>query len=485
MPDTGTLTLITDRVATVNASRRRGPAVGGPRRPGRRNGLGVQGHRALPRRRLHPRRAQPRPRRRGRARRPGAAGGSRRCRGRARRRQAVAVLGASASARAEALRSDTAGGSRCRPSTAGRWRFPTRCAAARRWWWRSRRGAAAATTCRRGRGLHDELGPEGFGVVAVAIDEDPEAVRPFTEGIGYPVLIDHDPGFTDSYGLTNVPRAVARRGGPHRPTARRCVRLRPVQGVPQGGLAAAPRGAAPLGARWRPAQPASARRSTTGRPPTPSSAPTSTTASRSRPLARGRGGGHPRLRPRRRSWHPSTSRCAGPSCRCGARTRSSATSSWQLYAEWEAGRPAVLRPTELTGAASAAAAAGAGGVAHAGRSVCRSGWPATRTGHRSEGTPGGNAAGRAVAIGASRRKRRRARDPVAERAGWATGDVLDHRGDRRGRGGRRGLVRHHEVDRRGSRPWPAGRRAPLPRLSSSRRTGRPVTSPMMRAASGG
>lgn len=56
--------------------------------------------------------------------------------------------------------------------------------------------------------LDDELAPDGLEVVAVAIDEDPAAVRPFTEGIGMPVLIDRDRTFAERYALTNVPAVV-------------------------------------------------------------------------------------------------------------------------------------------------------------------------------------------------------------------------------------------------------------------------------------
>ena len=56
--------------------------------------------------------------------------------------------------------------------------------------------------------LHDELADEGFGVMAVAVDEDPEVVRPFTDGIGFPVLIDRDRAFAERYALTNVPTVV-------------------------------------------------------------------------------------------------------------------------------------------------------------------------------------------------------------------------------------------------------------------------------------
>lgn len=56
--------------------------------------------------------------------------------------------------------------------------------------------------------LHDELAGDGFGIVAVAVDEDPEEVRPFTDGIDLPVLIDRDRLFAERYGLTNVPTVV-------------------------------------------------------------------------------------------------------------------------------------------------------------------------------------------------------------------------------------------------------------------------------------
>jgi len=56
--------------------------------------------------------------------------------------------------------------------------------------------------------LHDELADQGFGVVAVAIDEDADAVLPFADGITYPVLIDRDRAFAEAYALTNVPTVV-------------------------------------------------------------------------------------------------------------------------------------------------------------------------------------------------------------------------------------------------------------------------------------
>jgi peroxiredoxin len=56
--------------------------------------------------------------------------------------------------------------------------------------------------------LHDELAPAGFGVVAVAIDEGPEAVRPWAGGLDLPVLIDRDHVFAERYALTNVPTVI-------------------------------------------------------------------------------------------------------------------------------------------------------------------------------------------------------------------------------------------------------------------------------------
>ena len=56
--------------------------------------------------------------------------------------------------------------------------------------------------------VHDELGPEGFTALAVAIDDDPEVVRPWTEGIGFPVLIDRHHVLTELYAISNVPTVV-------------------------------------------------------------------------------------------------------------------------------------------------------------------------------------------------------------------------------------------------------------------------------------
>src|SRR5262249_8400748 len=54
----------------------------------------------------------------------------------------------------------------------------------------------------------DELTPEGFAVVAVALDEHADAVRPFTEGITYPVLIDREHLLTELLAISNVPTVL-------------------------------------------------------------------------------------------------------------------------------------------------------------------------------------------------------------------------------------------------------------------------------------
>ena len=56
--------------------------------------------------------------------------------------------------------------------------------------------------------LHDELEPEGFTVVAVAIDQSADDVRPWTEGITMPVLYDPHHVLTESYAISNVPTVV-------------------------------------------------------------------------------------------------------------------------------------------------------------------------------------------------------------------------------------------------------------------------------------
>jgi peroxiredoxin len=56
--------------------------------------------------------------------------------------------------------------------------------------------------------LHDELRPEGFTVVAVAIDQSADDVRPWTEGITMPVLYDPNHVLTEYYAISNVPTVV-------------------------------------------------------------------------------------------------------------------------------------------------------------------------------------------------------------------------------------------------------------------------------------
>lgn len=56
--------------------------------------------------------------------------------------------------------------------------------------------------------LHDELSPEGFTVIAVAIDQHGDDVRPFTEGITMPVLYDPHHLLTELYAISNVPTVV-------------------------------------------------------------------------------------------------------------------------------------------------------------------------------------------------------------------------------------------------------------------------------------
>ena len=56
--------------------------------------------------------------------------------------------------------------------------------------------------------LHDELEPEGFTVVAVAIDQSADDVRPWVDGITMPVLYDPQHVLTESYAISNVPTVV-------------------------------------------------------------------------------------------------------------------------------------------------------------------------------------------------------------------------------------------------------------------------------------
>ena len=56
--------------------------------------------------------------------------------------------------------------------------------------------------------LHDELESEGFTVVAVAIDQSADDVRPWIDGITMPILYDPQHVLTESYAISNVPTVV-------------------------------------------------------------------------------------------------------------------------------------------------------------------------------------------------------------------------------------------------------------------------------------
>jgi peroxiredoxin len=57
--------------------------------------------------------------------------------------------------------------------------------------------------------LHDELADDNFTVIAVAIDESPDDVRPFTDEVTtMPVLIDPQHVLTEVYAISNVPAVV-------------------------------------------------------------------------------------------------------------------------------------------------------------------------------------------------------------------------------------------------------------------------------------
>ncbi|MGA2835599.1 MAG: TlpA disulfide reductase family protein [Acidimicrobiales bacterium] len=56
--------------------------------------------------------------------------------------------------------------------------------------------------------LHDELGPAGFTVIAVAIDQSADDVRPFADGLTMPVLYDPLHLLTELYAISNVPTVV-------------------------------------------------------------------------------------------------------------------------------------------------------------------------------------------------------------------------------------------------------------------------------------
>lgn len=56
--------------------------------------------------------------------------------------------------------------------------------------------------------LADELADDGLSVVAVAFDQNVEDVRPFTEGIDVPVLLDSAHLLSELYAISNVPTVV-------------------------------------------------------------------------------------------------------------------------------------------------------------------------------------------------------------------------------------------------------------------------------------
>lgn len=58
--------------------------------------------------------------------------------------------------------------------------------------------------------LQDELGPLGFTIITIALDEDPEHARPWIEAAAptHPSLIDTEWTFADLYNVVNVPTVV-------------------------------------------------------------------------------------------------------------------------------------------------------------------------------------------------------------------------------------------------------------------------------------
>ena len=100
--------------------------------------------------------------------------------------------------------------------------------------------------------LHDELAADGFTVIAVAIDQSADDVRPFTDGLTMPVLYDPHHLLTELYAISNVPTVVwIDEDGPDRPAQRRGVRDRHVRRLHRGRVGAPPRARAPVGAPRR------------------------------------------------------------------------------------------------------------------------------------------------------------------------------------------------------------------------------------------
>ena len=56
--------------------------------------------------------------------------------------------------------------------------------------------------------MQDEFAAEDFGVVAIALDEHVDVVRPLTENITFPVLIDREHLITELLAISNVPTVL-------------------------------------------------------------------------------------------------------------------------------------------------------------------------------------------------------------------------------------------------------------------------------------
>ncbi|MEI6701269.1 MAG: TlpA disulfide reductase family protein, partial [Actinomycetota bacterium] len=56
--------------------------------------------------------------------------------------------------------------------------------------------------------LEDELRDRGFSVLAIAFDDTAEEVRPFTDDIRFPVLLDRHHVVSEAYAMSNVPTVV-------------------------------------------------------------------------------------------------------------------------------------------------------------------------------------------------------------------------------------------------------------------------------------
>jgi len=56
--------------------------------------------------------------------------------------------------------------------------------------------------------MADELADTGFMVIAVALEQNKEAIADFVDGITYPVLIDANHTVTELYSITNIPTVV-------------------------------------------------------------------------------------------------------------------------------------------------------------------------------------------------------------------------------------------------------------------------------------